>query len=73
MERDNYTCYICHRILPEEKLTVDHVLPRVKGGTSIAANLKCCCKVCNVYKGEFTYSDKLVELIRRELRADGLI
>ena len=33
-----------------EEFTMDHVVPRVKGGSDDFANLALCCYVCNRYK-----------------------
>lgn len=35
-----------------EELSVDHLIPRFKGGTDNAENLVCCCKSCNSSKGK---------------------
>lgn len=69
----NYTCYICGRVLPEDELTVDHKIPKFKGGTDRMENLKCSCKICNQLKGTFTYSKALVRLIKTELIERGLL
>lgn len=71
--RDNYTCYICQRRLPPMDLTVDHVVPQKKGGKTTEENLKCCCLKCNRMKAYFTYSEALVNVIRNELKEQGLL
>ena len=35
----------------EERLSVDHIFPKVKGGSDSSDNLVCCCKYCNSSKG----------------------
>lgn len=35
-----------------ENLSVDHILPRIKGGADDVENLVCCCKSCNRFKGK---------------------
>jgi hypothetical protein len=67
LERDKNTCYICGRQLESKELTIDHVIPRSKGGDSTENNVKCCCLFCNRLKGSFSYSETLAELIRNEL------
>lgn len=54
--RDNWTCYICGlrvRDLPNHPrmATVDHIIPRIKGGSNDMSNLKTCCAKCNNDKG----------------------
>ena len=51
MMRDRYTCQYCHRTLPSGELTLDHVIPRSRGGLSTWENLVACCHYCNRRKG----------------------
>ena len=71
--RDNKICYICNRTLSDKEITIDHVIPISKGGSSDVKNLKCCCKLCNELKGSFTYSEDLVKVIRNELKERGIL
>ena len=43
-------CYYCGRSFPPEELTMDHVVPLVRGGKSNRANCVPCCKSCNTQK-----------------------
>jgi len=47
-KRDGYKCVYCSH---EDNLTIDHVLPRSKGGSSTWSNLVTACKSCNSRKG----------------------
>jgi len=47
LKRDEYTCQYCH----DQANSVDHVIPRVKGGSDSLDNLVACCKPCNSAKG----------------------
>jgi|SaaInlLV_10m_DNA_2_1039722.scaffolds.fasta_scaffold02051_5 5-methylcytosine-specific restriction endonuclease McrA len=50
--RDNHTCQYCgKKHLP---LTVDHVVPKDKGGKDIWENLTTACLICNNWKGNKT-------------------
>lgn len=49
--RDNFTCQYCDVTLTAHDLTVDHVIPRVKGGKTKWDNVVCACYVCNSIKG----------------------
>ncbi|KAB2890136.1 MAG: HNH endonuclease [Desulfobulbaceae bacterium] len=40
-------CHYCHRRVPREELTMDHLLPLARGGRSTKNNLVPCCKDCN--------------------------
>lgn len=47
--RDNYTCQYCGRQTRE--LTIDHVIPRSRGGPHTWDNLVSACRSCNHRKG----------------------
>jgi 5-methylcytosine-specific restriction endonuclease McrA len=47
--RDHYTCQYCGRHAHD--LTIDHVVPRSKGGAHSWENLVSACKACNHRKG----------------------
>ena len=49
--RDNNQCQYCGKIYPVEELTVDHILPKSRGGLNTWTNLVCACKKCNQRKG----------------------
>ena len=46
--RDNYTCQICGKYMPDGVgLHIDHVIPVSKGGKSVPSNLQVLCSKCN--------------------------
>lgn len=49
LARDEWTCQYCG--LEEIKLTVDHVIPRSRGGSSAWENIVASCAPCNRRKG----------------------
>ena len=49
--RDRNSCQYCGVILQSSDLTLDHVIPRSRGGTSTWENLVACCHSCNRRKG----------------------
>ena len=49
--RDRNTCQYCSVVLPSSELTLDHVIPRSRGGNSTWENLVACCHDCNRRKG----------------------
>lgn len=51
MKRDDQTCQYCGR---KSDLTLDHVLPRSRGGRDSWENLVTACTRCNVRKGNRT-------------------
>lgn len=61
--RDNYTCQYCSR--RAEQLTVDHVVPRSKGGRFSWDNLVTACPSCNHRKGGRTAEQAHMQLLRK--------
>src|SRR2546423_12189113 len=49
--RDRNTCQYCGSALSAAELTLDHVIPRSRGGASTWENLVACCHTCNRSKG----------------------
>jgi 5-methylcytosine-specific restriction endonuclease McrA len=47
--RDNYTCQYCDRQMTD--LTIDHVIPRSRGGMHVWDNVVSACRQCNHRKG----------------------
>lgn len=52
--RDDYTCQYCGDPLPASELTVDHVLPRSRGGKNGWDNCVAACEGCNGRKADMT-------------------
>ncbi len=63
--RDRNTCQFCARIFPTSELTLDHVMPRSRGGRSSWENLVACCYACNNRKGDRTPEEAGIKLQRR--------
>lgn len=84
-KESNGYCYICNRkcITPEEtngeehpeglNPTLDHKIPRWKGGPYSKENMVLCCRLCNILKGQLSYSEELKTIIIRELEDRGLL
>lgn len=50
--RDQHTCQYCNREFGAAELTLDHVVPRSRGGSNTWENLVACCLRCNNRKGD---------------------
>jgi len=61
--RDNFTCQYCGT--GGKFLTVDHILPKSRGGKSNWTNVVVACKPCNLKKGDQTPSEKGMELTKK--------
>ena len=62
--RDENTCQYCAQRFRENDLTVDHVIPRSKGGKSVWNNVVAACKPCNQKKRDFLIENAPVTLMR---------
>ena len=51
--RDGYTCGYCG-VKSKKDLTIDHILPKSRGGANSYKNTVACCKECNNKKGDRT-------------------
>ena len=64
--RDNYTCQYCGR--GDLDLTLDHVIPRDRGGPTTWENIVCSCIPCNTRKANRTPQEAGMHLIRKPKR-----
>ena len=62
--RDNNQCQYCSKHFMADKLTIDHVIPRSRGGKNDWFNLVTACKKCNQKKGDKTPSEANMPLIK---------
>lgn len=59
-KRDNFTCQICGKYMPDEVgLHIDHIVSIKNGGKSIPSNLRVLCSKCNGKKGGKSESPNL--------------
>lgn len=63
--RDQFTCQYCGRVLknPKER-TIDHVIPKSRGGKTVWTNVVLCCKKCNLKKGNRTPEEAGLKLLK---------
>jgi 5-methylcytosine-specific restriction endonuclease McrA len=50
-------CHYCGEHFPAKKLTMDHILPVARGGSSSKGNIVACCKECNTRKRDMSPSE----------------
>ena len=62
--RDENRCQYCAQHFREVDLTVDHVIPRSKGGLSKWDNVVAACKPCNQKKRDYLIENSPVKLLR---------
>lgn len=62
--RDENRCQYCGRRYGSQRLSLDHVLPKSRGGPTNWENIVCCCLDCNVKKGGRTPHEAGMALMR---------
>jgi hypothetical protein len=71
--RDSFCCQYCGKHLDKQYLTIDHVLPKSKGGGSSWENLVTCCRVCNQLKGSKLLAHTNLKLIKQPERPQNVL
>lgn len=62
LHRDNYTCQYCG--VARQNLTIDHIIPKSKGGTDDWTNIVTACNKCNTKKGDRTPNEAGINLLK---------
>jgi len=60
-KRDNYKCAYCES---SKHLTIDHILPKSRGGKNTWLNLATCCSSCNRTKDNRTPEEAGMKLLK---------
>ena len=63
---DRGICHYCGKKMSPEELTMDHVLPVVRGGKSTRGNCVPCCKTCNNEKKHLTPAEWILRQLEQE-------
>lgn len=73
-KRDNFTCVYTGKKLSKDELSVDHVIPRSKGGQDTWENLVTCDRLLNSMKGSKTLSEAGLKLRYKPYKpSNGLV
>jgi 5-methylcytosine-specific restriction endonuclease McrA len=62
--RDGFTCQYCAVKLPRHELTIDHIVPRSKGGGTTWENCVAACRTCNRNKADRTPEEANLVLLK---------
>ncbi len=63
--RDNSSCQYCGVVLQTAEYTIDHILPRARGGKSVWTNLALACGRCNKRKSNRTPLEAGLTLLQK--------
>lgn len=66
--RDHNRCQYCGKHKPTSELSLDHVIPRTRGGETAWENVVCACVKCNVKKGGRPPREAGMKLIVRPIK-----
>jgi 5-methylcytosine-specific restriction endonuclease McrA len=68
LARDHYTCQYCGRQPARKDLTVDHIVPRSRGGRTTWDNVVTACQRCNGHKGNRTPDEAGMDVLCQPAR-----
>ena len=64
-KRSSGICFYCKEQFKPAELTMDHLIPIARGGSSNKENLVPCCKACNAKK-KYLLPDEFADLLAKE-------
>ena len=67
IKRDRGICQYCDKKIDESQITIDHIIPKAKGGQTSFTNCVICCKLCNNKKGDSTLEQANMSLLRKPI------
>lgn len=70
LKRDGHRCMYCGTT--QGRMSVDHILPRLRGGSDTWENLVCACHACNNRKGNRTPEEAGMPLLGRARRPNHI-
>lgn len=70
--RDEGRCQYCYKRFPERELTLDHVVPVVRGGKKTWENIATACMRCNQKKSHRTPEEAGMRLLKNPRRPNWL-
>lgn len=71
MKRDKNICQYCSCDLNTNNASIDHVIPRSRGGKHEWTNVVASCKKCNTKKGSRTPSEANMKLLNEPVKLDS--
>ncbi len=71
LRRDGFKCAYCGR--SDLPLTIDHIVPKAKGGNDSWENLICACTLCNNHKGDRTPREARMEMLYKPFKPSHIM
>ena len=72
LARDNCRCQYCGATVTSREATMDHIIPKSRGGCTSWKNIVCCCVRCNRKKGNRTPQEAGMPLLNEPVVPDWL-
>lgn len=69
--RDERRCQYCNELVPFSEQTLDHIIPKSRGGKSTWENLVLACRSCNTFKADFLLEEVGMVLLRQPKKPKG--
>ena len=66
--RDTNRCQYCNKKFLSCELTLDHIMPKSRGGENTWNNLVACCKKCNQIKSDRTPQEAGMKLLKKPVK-----
>lgn len=70
LKRDNFTCQYCRK--KSQIMTIDHIMPKNRGGLDVWENLVAACAKCNTKKGNLILDSIDMKLIKKPKKPNYL-
>lgn len=70
--RDGHTCQYCGKVPKKDEVTIDHVIPRSRGGKTTWENVVLACVRCNMKKGSKMLQEAGLKLLNEPVRPHWL-
>lgn len=71
LRRDSYRCGYCGR--GDLRLTIDHIIPKARGGSDSWDNLISACTICNNKKGDSTPEEANMVLLKKPFKPSHIM
>jgi len=70
--RDMFICQYCGKVCSDREVTIDHIIPKSRGGDWSWENLVTCCARCNQLKGGRTPEEAGMQLLNQPYKPTSI-
>ena len=62
----NNLCFLCHRTIPADEASLEHLVPAAHKGTNDVENLVLCCRTLNGMFGSMSLKEKIKVILAKQ-------